>query len=89
MMTDSPYLSFDELLIKDKSVIIHQRNLQFLATEIFKVKNGLSTGLTEDVFSLLINPTIYEIIEYYLEKETGRFFTEQEVFLLWLQESGN
>ena len=29
---DNPYLSFDELLIKGKSVSIHQRNLQFLAT---------------------------------------------------------
>ena len=46
----SPYLSFDELLIKDKSVSIYQRNLHFLATEIFKVKNGVSTGLTEDIF---------------------------------------
>ena len=47
---DSPNLSFDELLIKDKSVSIHQRNLQLLATEIFKVKNGVSTGLTENIF---------------------------------------
>ena len=47
---DSTYSRFDELLIKGKSVSIHQRNLQLLATEIFKVKNGVSTGLTEDVF---------------------------------------
>ena len=39
----SLYLSFDELLIKDKSVSIHQRYLQLLATEIFKAKNGVST----------------------------------------------
>ena len=30
---DSPYLNFDELLIKDKSVSIHLRNLHFLASE--------------------------------------------------------
>ena len=71
---DSPYLSFDELLIKNKSGSIYQRNLQFLATEIFKVKNEVPTGLTEDIFISLINPTIYEIIEYYLERETGQFF---------------
>ena len=47
---DSPYLGFDELLIKDKSVSIHQKNIQLLATEIFKVKNGVSAGLTEDIF---------------------------------------
>ena len=44
------YLRFDELLIKSKSVGIYQRNLQFLASEMFKVKNGVSTGLTEDSF---------------------------------------
>ena len=71
---DSPYLSFDELLIKNKSGSIYQRNLQFLATEIFKVKNEVPTGLTEDIFISLINPTIYKIIEYYLERETGQFF---------------
>ena len=47
---DNPHLSFDELLIKDKSVRFHQRNLQLLGTEIFNVKNGVSTGLTKDVF---------------------------------------
>ena len=35
------------LTIKDKSVSNHQKNLQFLPTEIFRVKNGVSTGLTE------------------------------------------
>ena len=53
---DSPYLSFDGLLIIDKSVSIHQRNLQFLATEIFKVKNGVSTGLWEDIFHFVNKP---------------------------------
>ena len=45
----SPYVSFDELLIKDKSVSI----LQFLATEIFKAKNGVTTGLTENIFQFV------------------------------------
>ena len=44
------YLRFDELLIKSKSGGIYQRNLQFLASEMFKVKNGVSTGLAEDSF---------------------------------------
>ena len=30
---------------KDKSVTVHQRNLQVLATEIFKTKNGLTTKI--------------------------------------------
>ena len=35
-------LSFAELLEKDNSVTIHQRNLLVPATEIFKLKNGLA-----------------------------------------------
>ena len=31
---------------------MHQRNLQFLATELFKVLNGLSSDLMKDVFPL-------------------------------------
>ena len=34
--------TFYQLLEKDKSVTIHTRNLQYLATEIFKVKIGIS-----------------------------------------------
>ena len=30
---------------KEKSVSAHMKNLQYLATEIFKVKNGLSLSL--------------------------------------------
>ena len=47
---DILYLSFDEMQIKDKSVSIYQRNIQFLATENFKVKNGVFNELTEDIF---------------------------------------
>ena len=35
-------LTFQELLDKDNSITIHQRNLQRLATEMYKIKNHLS-----------------------------------------------
>ena len=35
--------SFTELLEKDNSTTMHNRNIQLLATELFKVKNGLSS----------------------------------------------
>ena len=44
--------SFIKLLEKDKFVFIHQRNLQILAIEMFKVSNGLSPVLTNDIFKL-------------------------------------
>ena len=33
--------SFDELLIKDNTVSIHHRNIQYVAVEMYKVKNNL------------------------------------------------
>ena len=37
---------------KDNSVTIHQRNLQVLATEIFKAKNDLSSEIMKEFFEL-------------------------------------
>ena len=34
---------------------------------------------------LLINPMIYDIVGYCLEKEIGQFFMKQKEFLLWLK----
>ena len=42
--------SFQALLEKDGSVSIHNRNLQFLATEMYKVKNNLSVSILTDLF---------------------------------------
>ena len=37
--------TFDQLLEKDKTLTIHTRNLQYLATEIFKVKIRINTNI--------------------------------------------
>ena len=42
--------SFKDLLKKDKSVSIHQRNLQVLVTEIFKTKKGLNPIIMTEIF---------------------------------------
>ena len=49
--------SFDELLGKDKSISIHQRNLQLVATEIFKVKNGTALELKTEIFEFVKTPS--------------------------------
>ena len=46
----------DELLVKDKLENIHQRNLQLLATEIFKFKNGIAPELMSDIFQFVKKP---------------------------------
>ena len=45
-------LSFEELLKLDKSVSIQYRNLQYLLTEIYKVKIGLSPPTMNDILTL-------------------------------------
>ena len=44
--------SFIKLLERDNSVSVHQRNQQILATEMFKLSNGLSPVLMNDIFKV-------------------------------------
>ena len=45
-------LSFSELLDLDNSVTVHQKNLQVLVTEIYKVKNGIALDIMNDILEL-------------------------------------
>ena len=47
---DEKNLSLDDLLRKDKSLSIRQRNLQILATEFYKARNDLGTQIIKDIF---------------------------------------
>ena len=42
--------SFEELLETDNSVSVHHRNIQVLATELYKIVNGLSPEIMKEVF---------------------------------------
>ena len=42
--------SFTDLLKKDVSVTIHQRNIQLVALEMFKVKNEICPAIMEGLF---------------------------------------
>ena len=44
--------TFDELLTKDNSVEVHDRNLQVLITEMFKVKMGASPVIMNVIFQI-------------------------------------
>lgn len=46
----SESVSFWGSLLKDKSVTIHQTNLQLLGKEIFKAKNGITPKIVSDLF---------------------------------------
>ena len=45
-------LSFAELLEKDNSLTIHQRNLQVLAKEIFKLKSRFASEILKEIFEI-------------------------------------
>ena len=62
-------LSFSELLNLDNSVTVHQKNLQVLVTEIYKVKNGIAPEIMKDIFELQ-NPS------YNLGLSRNQFRTE-------------
>ena len=47
--------SFEDLLKKDNSVTIHQRNIQFLAIEMFKALNGLGPEIMRSLFNIDYN----------------------------------
>ena len=62
-------LTFNDLLELDNSVTIHQRNLQILATEIFKVKISLAPEIMTEVFEI-------KEPHYNLSSEAGHFKRE-------------
>ena len=41
---------FEELLQRDNSVTVHTRNIQRLATEMYKVYNNISLGFISEIF---------------------------------------
>ena len=76
--------SFNELLDKDGSLTIHQRNVQSLAIEIFKYLHGLSPAILSKVFK--VNETIpYDLRMrnelYARNPKTVRYGTETIPFL--------
>ena len=50
LVYDNRQSTFEELLNIDKSVTIHHRNLQVLATELYKVHHGLAPELMNNIF---------------------------------------
>ena len=51
-----PTLTFEQLLEKDISFTIHQRNIQKLAIEIYKVINNESLPIIDNIFPPTSNP---------------------------------
>ena len=72
--------SFKELLRKSGSVSIHHHNIQLVATEMCKVKNGLHVDLISCLFEMYPNPKdnrtfiIPRVKSEYMGKHSLRYF---------------
>ena len=55
---------FEELLRKDNIISIHNRNLQLLTTEIFKIKNNMAPEILNEIFQ-------NRILSYNLRKNSS------------------
>ena len=51
--------NFEELLLKANTVSIHHKNLQLLATEIFKTQKDLNPSFTNKIFDEKDTPYIF------------------------------
>ena len=76
--------SFIKLLEKGNSVSIHQRNLQILAIEMFKVSNGLPPVLMNDIFKLRGEQTynLRKLSEFYRPKVNSIYNGTESVSFL-------
>ena len=56
---DDDISSYSDLLVKSESYTIHERNLQKLATLMYKVKNNLSPKIVSNIFSKFSAPYLF------------------------------
>ena len=82
--------SFKELLQKDKSVTIHQRNVHYLPIEIYEVRMGISPKLKNKIFRFSKN-SVYSLRSgIQLEKSSINTFQFESQSTVYLEQtSGN
>ena len=77
------------LLEKHSSVSIHDRNIQCLATEIYKVSNGLSLPLVRNIFRQTNSHlTICDLTASFSDLLLGLYFKGPTVYPILVQLSG-
>ena len=76
--------NFEELLVKDNSVSIHHHNIHTLGIEMYKVANGMSPEIMNDIFKLRENT-------HYNLRHTSQFLVDpiHSVFLMLVNQHQN
>ena len=79
--------SFENLLGKDRSVSVHYRNIRSFATEIYKIKNNMSTSIMSELFEKRnLNYTLHSQTDFLLHSvntvaygfKSPKYFTRKE-----------
>ena len=81
-------MSFEELVSKDKSATVHQRNLQTLATEMYKILNGLSPDIMQDIFEIKSNYYNTRNAQHFPQEILKQLDMDYRSSLTWLQKFG-
>ena len=68
LVYDDRQSTFKELLNMDKPVTIDHRNLQVLATELYKVHHGLAPGLMNDIFKKINVTNNFRKIQHFKQE---------------------
>ena len=81
-------LTFEELLQKGKSFTIHHRNLQKLATEMYKIKNNYSPLTMKHIFLDSTNPYKLRNKNPFQTNNVCTVFNGTETIISWSQNLG-
>ena len=75
--------SFEKLLRKDNTVSIHHRNLQVLATEIFKIKNNIAPKIINEIFQNITSSyNLRKNLSFYVRKVHSVYYNTESLSLL-------
>ena len=75
--------SFEKLLRKDNTVSIHHRNLQVLATEIFKIKNNIAPKIINEIFQNMTSSyNLRKNSSFYVRKVHSVYYNTESLSLL-------
>ena len=85
MFYNDHFSSFEELFSKDKSVTVHQRNLQTPATEIYKILNRLSPDIMQDIFEIKAATIILAMRQHFPQEILKQLDMDYRPSLTWLQ----
>ena len=78
--------SLEMLFENDSSVSIHDRNIQCLVTEMYKVSNGLSPPVVRNIFTQKnVTLTICDLILNFPDLLLGLYFTRPKVYPILVQ----